>query len=120
MMFVGLGVSGVGPVIHGLDIFGFKELDARMGLRWVLLQGGLYILGAFLYAVSTAAATSCSTKTLTLVQVRWPERMFPKRFDIWGSSHQIFHVLILCAAASHLYGMVQAFDFHNGELGPRC
>ena len=102
MMFVGLGVSGVVPVIHGITIYGFRELDERMGLAWVLAQGALYIVGAFIYAI------------------RWPERLFPRTFDIWGSSHQIFHVLILMAAATHLCGMIQAFDFHHGAMRPPC
>lgn len=101
-MFVGLGVSGVVPVVHGINIHGFQKLDERMGLSWVLAEGALYIVGAIIYAI------------------RWPERLFPTRFDIWGSSHQIFHVLILMAAATHLIGMVKAFDFHHGVLGPRC
>lgn len=54
-MFVGLGTSGVVPMLHGLQMDGFQALDDRMGLRWILLQGGLYIFGAFLYAVSTLA-----------------------------------------------------------------
>lgn len=52
-MFVGLGLSGVLPVIHGVSIYGFWQLDEKMGLRWVMLQGALYIFGAFLYAVSS-------------------------------------------------------------------
>ncbi|EOO00930.1 putative mpr-like gpcr protein [Phaeoacremonium minimum UCRPA7] len=40
------------PVFHGLKMRGFQNLDEQMGLRWVLLQGALYIFGAFLYAVS--------------------------------------------------------------------
>ena len=51
-MFVGLGLSGVIPVIHGTYVYGFWHLDERMGLRWVMIQGALYIFGAFLYAVS--------------------------------------------------------------------
>ncbi len=51
-MFVGLGVVGVVPVCHGLIIYGYHSLNERMGLNWVLLEGGLYIFGAFLYAVS--------------------------------------------------------------------
>lgn len=47
-MFVGLGVSGVIPVCHGLSIYGYRSLDERMGLNWVLFQGFLYIFGAFL------------------------------------------------------------------------
>ncbi|ORY66005.1 mPR-like GPCR protein [Pseudomassariella vexata] len=102
MMFVGLGVSGIIPVCHALTIYGYQDLDERMGLNWVLLQGFLYILGAVIYAV------------------RWPERSFPETFDIWGSSHQLFHILILFAAASHLVGMAKAFDYHHNGMGSQC
>ncbi|KAI0016480.1 hemolysin-III channel protein Izh2 [Xylariomycetidae sp. FL0641] len=101
-VFVGLGASGVVPVCHALTIYGYRSLDERMGLSWVLLQGFFYIFGAFLYAV------------------RWPERSFPKTFDIWGSSHQLFHILILLAAASHLKGMAKAFDYHHSVMGAQC
>ncbi|KAH6646394.1 hemolysin-III channel protein Izh2 [Truncatella angustata] len=102
MMFVGLGVSGVLPVCQGITIYGYKDLEERMGLNWVLLQGFLYIFGAFLYAM------------------RWPERSAPGTFDIWGSSHQLFHILILFAAAAHLKGMSKAFDFHHSVMGAQC
>jgi len=101
-VFVGLGVSGAVPIANGLRLESYGRLDERMGLTWVLIQGALYILGAFLYAV------------------RWPERALPGRFDIWGSSHQIFHILILLAAASHLYGMAKAFDYHHSVMGAQC
>ncbi|KAI0483090.1 hemolysin-III related-domain-containing protein [Xylariaceae sp. FL0804] len=101
-VFVGLGVSGVVPVCHGLAVYGYRSLEERMGLSWVLFQGFLYISGALLYAV------------------RWPERSFPHTFDIWGSSHQLFHILILFAAAAHLNGMAKAFDYHHSVMGARC
>ncbi|KAI0382007.1 HlyIII-domain-containing protein [Hypomontagnella monticulosa] len=94
-MFVGLGVSGIVPVCHAVDIYGYQSLDERMGLNWVLFQGFLYIFGAFL-------------------------RSFPGTFDIWGSSHQLFHILILFAAASHLTGMAKAFDYHHSIMGGQC
>ncbi|KAI4868609.1 hemolysin-III related-domain-containing protein [Hypoxylon rubiginosum] len=94
-MFVCLGVSGIVPVCHGLSIYGYESLRERMGLNWVLFQGFLYIFGAFL-------------------------RNFPRTFDIWGSSHQLFHILILIAAASHLVGMAKAFDYHHSVMGGRC
>jgi adiponectin receptor len=59
LMFVGLGLSGVVPILHAMTTYGFDELDARMGLTWVILQGALYIFGAFLYAV--CLAPSCVT-----------------------------------------------------------
>jgi adiponectin receptor len=55
-MFVGLGLSGVVPILHALSFHGYRELDERMGLSWVILQGALYIFGAFLYAVSTSGS----------------------------------------------------------------
>ncbi|KOS21828.1 ADIPOR-like receptor [Escovopsis weberi] len=102
VMFVCLGVSGVIPVGHGILVDGVQALQDRMSLGWVVLQGVLYIAGAFLYAV------------------RWPERSFPETFDIWGSSHQIFHVCVLMAAATHLYGMAKAFDHHHTVMASQC
>lgn len=42
-----------------------------------------------------------------------PERWRPGTFDIFGSSHQIFHVLVLLAAASHFVGLLNAFDHEH-------
>ncbi|KAK0621755.1 hemolysin-III related-domain-containing protein [Bombardia bombarda] len=102
LMFVGLGLSGVGPILHGLTIYGYRQLDQRMGLSWVILQGAMYIFGAFLYGA------------------RWPERQFPGHFDIFGSSHQIFHIFVVLAAAAHLKGMAGAFDYHHSLVGAYC
>ncbi|RSL69762.1 hypothetical protein CEP54_002200 [Fusarium duplospermum] len=102
MMFVGLGLSGVVPIIQGAFIYGIQGLEDRMSLSWTALHGAMYIFGAFLYAT------------------RWPERTAPGMFDIWGSSHQIFHVFVILAAATHFYGMAKAFDYHHTVLGSQC
>ncbi|KAF5677028.1 PHO87-like protein [Fusarium heterosporum] len=102
MMFIGLGVSGVVPVIHGACIYGFQGLEERMSLSWVILHGAMYIFGAVLYAV------------------RWPERSAPGAYDIWGNSHQIFHVFVILAAVTHFYGMAKAFDYHHTIMGSQC
>ncbi|KAI0176405.1 hemolysin-III related-domain-containing protein [Hypoxylon sp. FL1284] len=114
-MFVGLGLSGVIPVCHGLSIYGYKSLDERMGLNWVLFQGSLYIFGAFLLLNPIIRC-----RRTNIPRVRWPERNYPRTFDIWGSSHQLFHILILFAAASHLTGMAKAFDYHHSVMGGQC
>ncbi|KAK1716729.1 hemolysin III family channel protein [Colletotrichum acutatum] len=101
-MFTALGTSGVVPVLHGLTIYGRQEMEDRMSLNWVVLHGLMYIFGAFLYAF------------------RWPERSFPRTFDIWGSSHQIFHFFVVMAAVTHLYGMTKAFDYHHTVTGGKC
>ena len=52
-MFIGLGVSGVGPVLHGISMYGYAGLEDRMSISWVIAHGAMYIFGAVLYAVST-------------------------------------------------------------------
>ena len=42
-------------------------------------------------------------------QFQIPERLAPGKFDIWGSSHQIFHVAILCAMYTHVTALLQGF-----------
>lgn len=96
-MFVAMGLSAVFPVCHSIQLYGLAHMRASVGLDWVVAQGVLYILGAAIYAA------------------RFPERMKPGHFDIWGSSHQIFHVLVVLAAATHLVGLVKAFDHVHGE-----
>lgn len=49
--FVAMGLSAVVPVLHGVRIYGVAQLQAQMGLSWVIFQGALYITGAIVYAV---------------------------------------------------------------------
>lgn len=101
-MFVSMGLSAVFPVLHGLQLFGMEQMRRQIGLEWLLLQGFLYILGAGIYAV------------------RVPERLQPGKFDIVGSSHQIFHVLVVCAAVAHLTGLLKAFDYRHSGHAETC
>jgi len=100
LMFVLMGLSAVFPVLHGIRLYGVEHMRKSIGLDWVLLQGALYIAGAAIYAA------------------RIPEKWSPGKYDIWGSSHQIFHVLVVLAAASHLVSLVKAFDYaHSQKMG---
>ncbi|KAF8245304.1 HlyIII-domain-containing protein [Wilcoxina mikolae CBS 423.85] len=100
-MFVCLGGSGVIPVLHGISLAGFRPVYHRMGLPWVVIQGGLYVVGAAVYAA------------------RIPERFWPGRFDLVGSSHQIFHCFVVAAVLAQSKGLGMAFDWrHKG--GDRC
>jgi adiponectin receptor len=44
--------------------------------------------------------------------MRIPESFKPGKFDIVGSSHQIFHVLVVLATVVHLVGILLAFDYN--------
>lgn len=118
-MFVGMGMSAVLPVLDGLATYGFHQMRRQIGLSWLVLQGALYIIGAGLYAVSFRSPDT-EYNILTQPQMRWPEKQRPGKYDLIGSSHQIFHVLVVLAAASHLVGLIKAFDYRHGAFGQMC
>jgi adiponectin receptor len=51
----------------------------------------------------------------------FPECRFPGKFDMYGSSHQLFHVLVVIATVLHLVGMLETFDYnyHHRMCPPR-
>ena len=54
-MFVMMGCSAVFPVAQGCAMFGWDDLELRIGGTQLVTQGVLYILGAGLYAVRSKA-----------------------------------------------------------------
>jgi adiponectin receptor len=99
-IFVTMGLSALIPIIHGIKLFGLKQTHNQSGMYWFCLEGLFYGLGATFYAK------------------RVPERWWPGAFDIWGSSHQVFHVFVLLGLASHLKGLIVGFDYTHSHM--RC
>ncbi len=64
-------------------------------IRYMLMQ-----IGAILYAC------------------RFPERMFPGKFDLAFSSHQLFHVCVVVAAAIHYKAIFQLLAWRDATGGP--
>lgn len=52
-----MGLSAVFPVVHGVWLYGVAQMNGRIGLPWLVLQGALYIIGAGLYAVCNPASS---------------------------------------------------------------
>ncbi|KAI0009663.1 hemolysin-III related-domain-containing protein [Xylariaceae sp. FL0662B] len=94
LAFVCTGLSGLAPIVHGVVFFGFAQMMRQSGLPYYLAEGGLFLLGAVVYAT------------------RFPESLSPGTFDIYGASHQIFHVLVVLATVVHLVGVLDAFDYN--------
>lgn len=94
LTFVFTGLSGLIPIIHGIVMFGFMQMAKQSGLFYFLAEGGLFLIGAVVYAT------------------RFPESIRPGTFDIYGSSHQIFHVLVVFATVIHLIGVLDALDYN--------
>ncbi|KAA8576502.1 hypothetical protein EYC84_006613 [Monilinia fructicola] len=91
--FGSLAVFTMVPVIHGAIVYGWQTQNQRMGITWVLITLILNVLGATAYAI------------------KFPERWFNRTFDIFGASHQLFHIMVVLAALVYTKGILQAFDF---------
>ncbi|KAL1907562.1 hypothetical protein Sste5344_006575 [Sporothrix stenoceras] len=46
---------------------------------------------------------------------QFPERRWPRRFDLLGASHQLMHLAVLAAAVTYIVGVHRALAFRRGE-----
>merc|ERR1712156_909075 len=84
ILFVTLGCFGLVPAAHFIIAWGWQRALKELQIVYMGSGGASYIFGAFLYGI------------------RVPERLFPGQCDLWGQSHQIFHVLVVAGALAHL------------------
>lgn len=92
--FILTALSGFAPILHGLYLYGWDQMWVRSGMPYYFLEGLIYGLGAFFFVT------------------RIPESVWPGKFDIFLSSHQIFHVLVVVASLAHMYGVWNAFGWN--------
>ncbi|KAK1910857.1 hypothetical protein P3342_008737 [Pyrenophora teres f. teres] len=95
-MYVFLGLSSFVPIIHGILLFGLDAMNKRMSLWYYVALGLFHGSGAALYAS------------------RVPERWWPGRCDVVGSSHQVMHVLVVLGAATYAVGVLRAREYWTG------
>jgi adiponectin receptor len=100
-LFLTLGLSTGFPLLHlalfGSHIAGFEFAPTL--LFWYL--GGIsYVTGALIYIN------------------RIPERFRPGRYDIWGSSHQIFHCFVVLGVMLHYVGCLEAYYYRIAHACP--
>jgi adiponectin receptor len=98
--FVATGLSGLLPIIHAASIYPYAQLNQQAGLGYYLVEGLALIIGVVFYAT------------------QFPESWVPERFDIWGASHQIFHLFVVLSAAIHVWAILSVFDWIYKN--PRC
>lgn len=79
---------------------------------WMLVTN---LVGAAVYAVRVSSVPHVFSACRSLFQV--PERWVRISCGICGSSHQIFHVLVVVAALLHLCGLVQALHAVRASTG---
>ena len=93
-LFLALGISAGIPIIH-LMLFGegVKGFVGKPRFEFWYVGGISYIAGALMYIE------------------RVPERFYPGRFDIFGASHQWFHLCVVIGVVSHFIGSLDALWF---------
>ena len=99
VLFLTFGICTGIPIIH-MTFFEntIKGYNPGIKLKNWYIGGISYIIGAFLYIL------------------RFPEKKFKGKFDYIGSSHQLFHILVVIGAASHYFGSLDAYKYRFENL----
>lgn len=86
LLFLALGCMGLIPMVHAGWAYWPLVQYFMTPVYFVMGMGALYIIGVLIFIA------------------RFPEKYFPGRFDLLGSSHNIWHFFVLAAAISHYIG----------------
>ncbi|OTA89842.1 hypothetical protein M434DRAFT_47270, partial [Hypoxylon sp. CO27-5] len=87
--------SVIAPILIGILKHGFEQQSRRVGLGWI------------------GVTALCDGIGVTCYAMKFPERWYPRTFDLFGASHQVMHVTVVLAALSYTKAMLQAFDYHH-------
>lgn len=97
-LFVGLSISGAGPLVHILCIVPHTATISSI-IYGMALMGALYLTGVCFYVV------------------RFPEAWFPSHFDCFFSSHQIWHYFVLLASLVHFCNCTSMYQIYTMSDG---
>lgn len=91
-LFLTLGLSTAIPMAH-LGLFSWtikSNIVSPTLINWIL-GGASYVGGCLIYIN------------------RFPEKYWPGRFCIWGSSHQIWHFMVFAGIVFHFFGSLDSY-----------
>lgn len=74
LVLVSTGLSGIAPIAHGIYMFGFPQMNLQSGLSYYLAEGGIFLLGAIIYAVSRPTLWYLADAFLKLIACRHESR----------------------------------------------
>eukprot|EP00741_Cyanophora_paradoxa_P008218 tig00000025_g7953.t1 len=94
-LFFGCGVAFIAPHVHKIVAFGTGHEETDRALPFYILSGVFYGVGTVIFAL------------------RFPERLWPGRFDYWLHSHQLFHVLCVPGYLAFLAGVHSAWRWRS-------
>ncbi|KAI4906749.1 hypothetical protein J4E90_010208 [Alternaria incomplexa] len=97
-LFVAFAAAGIFPLWRGIQMYGWERMGELAGLRWGLACGFVCLA------------------SLVPFMTRFPERWKQGKFDLWLSSHQIFHIAVVIAACLHFVGLMKAYSFQHMHM----
>lgn len=92
-LFSFMASSAFYPIIYACFANGYRQMDLEAG------------------ATRYAATVLVYLSAVTIYGTRIPEAWRPGWFDLWGQSHQIFHVLMAVGLTVHFSAFAKAFDY---------
>lgn len=94
-----LALSAMLPVVQASYVDGWQEACRQFGAHYFLMEALSLLVGVGAFVG------------------RFPERLSPGTFDIWGHSHQVFHTCAVVGTAFHLLALVTGFQYRRNQ-GP--
>ncbi|BGP17242.1 hypothetical protein JCM10213_000077 [Rhodosporidiobolus nylandii] len=98
-VFAAIGGVAVVPFGHAILRYGYEAASERMSFGWIGVELLCFLLGAIFYSE------------------RYPESLFPGKFDLLGNSHNIFHLLAVGAVAAEYAAASEGFRVVHGAAG---
>lgn len=96
-MFGALGLGNGLSFMHGMYIFKYQQNNDIFDnvFKGAGIMGALYLIGLFFYIKKI------------------PERLAPRKFDIWLNSHTIFHIFVFVAAIHFYYTLNALYEIRS-------
>ena len=95
-----LALSAMLPIFYCIGSLGWHEACEQIGGQWFLAEGLTLVIGVCLFVG------------------RLPERLCPGSFDVWGHSHQLFHICAVVGTAFHVLALITGFNYR--QMYPHC
>lgn len=94
-VFTMFALSALLPFFHSAGPMGRGRARSEIGAVWYVAKGISLLLGVSLFVSRVA------------------ERSRPGSFDIWGHSHQLFHICAVMSGAFHVAALVVGYNYRQ-------
>ena len=93
--FMLLALTAMLPIFHGSWNLGWARACIEIGTQWYLAEGMTLLVGVSMFVA------------------RFPERLSPGMFDIWGHSHQWHHICAVVGTGFHVAALGTGYMYRQ-------